>query len=81
MDTQKGFSLELDYEGLHYSGEVLPSEELDDNGFPIYFRVEIGGKLYAYICCGERGWRNRDEPHGHNGLINAIGNYIFDWYE
>jgi hypothetical protein len=81
MDNSEAFRLELDYDGRHYSGTVLPSEELDGKGFPVYFRVEIGGRLYAYICCGETGWHNRDTEKGHDGLINAIGEYIHDWYE
>jgi hypothetical protein len=81
MNITGAFKLSLDYEGRHYSGAILPSEEKDSKGFPIFFRVEIDGQLYAYICCGESGWHNRDEKGGHNALINAIGNYIHDWYE
>lgn len=81
MDDTKEFRLALDFEGKHYSGTILPSEEKDSHGFPVFFRIEIDGKLYAYICCGESGWHNRDEKGGHNALLNAIGEYIHDWYE
>ena len=81
MGTTGAFKLELDFEGKHYSGTILPSEEKDSQEFPVFFRIEIDGELYAYICCGERGWHNRDLKGGHNALINAIGDYIHDWYE
>jgi hypothetical protein len=81
MDFEHVFKLELDYEGKHYSGDILPSEEKDVNGFPVFFRIELEGRLYAYICCGETGWHNRDDRKGHDGLINAIGQYIHDRYE
>jgi hypothetical protein len=81
MDTTKTFPLELDYDGNHYSGTILPSDELDAKGLPVFYRVELDGKLFAYICCGELGWQRRDEPQAQSGLINAIGNYILEWYE
>jgi hypothetical protein len=81
MDNTGAFRLELDFDNKHYSGIILPSEEKDKKGFPVYFRVEINGRLYAYICCGETGWHNRDNKTGYDGLIDAIGKYIHEWYE
>lgn len=75
------FRLEVDFEGRHYTGVVLPSEDKDAKGFPVFFRVEIDGELYAYICCGEAGWNNRDNNKTDDGLISVIGQYIHDWYE
>jgi hypothetical protein len=81
MENTGAFRLELDYEGRHYTGMILPSEEKDHKGFPVFFRVEIDDELYAYLCCGEAGWHNRENKEGEDGLINAIGQYITDWYE
>jgi hypothetical protein len=80
METTGAFRLELDFEGRHYTGAILPSEEKDDKGFPVFFRVEIDGELFAYLCCGEAGWHNR-ENKAKDDLIQAIGQYITDWYE
>jgi hypothetical protein len=81
METTGAFKLSLDFDNRHYAGTILPSEEKDPNGFPIFFRIEIDGQLYAYICCGESGWHNRDKKGGHDALLNAIGKYIHNWYE
>jgi len=81
MDNTKEFKLELDFEGKHYTGSILPSEEKDNKDFPVFFRITIDGRLYAYICCGQNGWHDRDQKTGHNALINTIGEYIHDWYE
>jgi hypothetical protein len=81
MENTGAFRLELDFEGKHYTGMILPSEEKDNKDFPVFFRVEIDGELYAYLCCGEAGWYNRENKEGHGDLINAIGQYIAYWYE
>ena len=81
MDNAESFRLELDYEGKRYSGIITPSEEKDAADFPVFFRIEIGGELFTYICCGESGWHKRDAKGESDGLIAAIGDYIHDWYE
>ena len=73
------FPLELNYEGTHYSGTIEPSRELDEQGVPIHYRVIINGELFAYLCCGSNGW---DDNGSHpKNVINAIGEYIKEWYE
>jgi hypothetical protein len=81
METTGAFRLELDFENKHYTGAILPSEEKDNKGFPVFFRVEIDGQLFAYLCCGEAGWHNRENSTQKDDLINAIGQYITYWYE
>ncbi|HWB93317.1 MAG TPA: hypothetical protein VG605_15755 [Puia sp.] len=81
MEKDQQFRLSLDFEGKHYEGEVTPSEEKGQNGMPVYFRVVLGGEFFAYLCCGDYGWRERDDQTQSKGLINAIGQYIFDYYE
>jgi len=75
------FPLSLDFEGKHYTGAVTPSEEKGANGMPVYFRVTLAGELFAYLCCGDRGWREQDNSGKPMGLINAIGTYIREYYE
>ena len=81
MDTAKSFELSLDFEGRHYQGTITPSDEKGANGMPIYFRVMLGDELFAYLCCGDKGWRDRDGENQPKGLVDAIGNYIVDYYE
>jgi hypothetical protein len=81
MDTENSFPLSLDFEGKHYAGTITPSDEKGSNGVPVYFRVTFGDALFAYICCSDNGWMDRDGNNNHKGLINAIGAYIADYYE
>jgi hypothetical protein len=81
MRNDKTFPLSIDYEGHHYSGEVMPSEETGSNGTPVFFRVTIGGEFFAYLCCGDLGWNTMDDSGKQNGLVGAIGNYIMEYYE
>jgi len=81
MQKDKSFPLTLNYEGKHYQGSIMPSEEVGKNGVPVYFRVSLGDSLFAYLCCGDNGWKERDSTHAPSGLIKAIGDYITDFYE
>ncbi len=81
MSRDNSFALSLDFEGQHYSGMVTPSEDKGANGLPVFFRVTLGDQLFAYLCCGDNGWKDRNGTSQPKGLVNAIGNYIFDYYE
>ena len=80
MQKDQSFPLTLDYEGKHYRGMVIPSEELAKDGKPVYFRITLGGKLFAYLCCGDNVWTEKDSTDAPTGLIKAIGNYITNFY-
>ena len=80
MDIEKSFGLSLDFEGKHYDGVVTPSEEKGVNGMPIFFRVVLGDQFFAYLCCGDKGWKERDGEEQPKGLVGAIGNYIVEYY-
>jgi hypothetical protein len=59
----------------------MPSEEKGASGMPVFFRVELGDGLFAYLCCGDNGWKERDKNGRPKGLVNAIGSFIMDYYE
>ena len=48
---------------------------------PVYFRVVLGDKFFAHLCCSDSSWKDRDATGNSRGLVNAIGNYIMDYYE
>jgi hypothetical protein len=81
MDKEKTFQLSLDFEGKHYDGTITPSTEVAANGMPVYFRVVLGDQFFAYLCCADNGWGVRDGEDRSNGLVNAIGDYIAEYYE
>ena len=80
MQKENSFPLVLEYEGKRYKGMVMPSEEVAANGLPVYFRVSVCGTIFAYLCCGDNGWFERDKMNSSSGLISAIGKYISDFY-
>ena len=81
MNNDDAFPLSLDFEGKHYEGTIMPSVEKGPNGMPVYYRVTLGDELFAYLCCGDSGWSERDGSGQPGGLISAIGNYIVDYNE
>lgn len=81
MDTAESFEFSLDFEGKHYSGTITPSEEKGKSGVPVYFRVVLGDEFFAYLCCGDNGWKERDGEGRPKGLIDAIGKYIVEYFE
>jgi hypothetical protein len=81
MNNNDTFPLSLDFEGKHYEGTITPSAEKSPKGTPVYFRVTMGDQLFAYLCCGDNGWKEKDTTGQPKGLVTAIGNYIFEYYE
>lgn len=81
MGSEKSFPFSLDFEGQHYKGTITPSDEIGKTGMPVFFRVTIGDQLFAYLCCGDHGWLDRDGSGQPHDLLQAIGNYIGDYYE
>jgi hypothetical protein len=77
----QSFKLALDFEGQHYDGMITPASEKGVNGMPVFFRVVIGDELFAYLCCADHGWYVAEEQGQPKDLVNAIGNYIMDYYE
>jgi hypothetical protein len=80
MNTKAAFPLSLDFEGRHYAGTVTPSGDTDKNGTPVYYRVTLGDKFFAYLCCADNGWMERDGIIQPPALINAVGDYIRSHY-
>ena len=81
MDNQNRIPLSLDYEGKHYRGSITPSEEKGSNGIPVFFRVIVDGQFFAYLCCADHGWVDRDKSGTDPGLVGAIGEYVKRFYE
>jgi hypothetical protein len=81
MDNSHAFPLSLDFEGKHYRGKIVPSTEKDKNGLPVYFRVLIDNKFFAYLCCDALGWSEKDSDKEPTDLVKAIGTYITEFYK
>jgi hypothetical protein len=81
MTNDQSFPLSLNFDGKQYDGTITPSGEKGSKGLPIFFRVTLGDQLFAYLCCGDNGWREKDGAAKPNELVSAIGKYIMEHYE
>ena len=81
MVAEKSFKLSLTYNHRHYEGIITPSEKRGRDGIPECFHVVIDNKTFANLCCGDGGWTDREKNDQPDGLVNAIGNYILEYYE
>lgn len=81
QSQEEAIRLSLDFEGRHYEGTISPSRRKGANGMPVFFRVTLGDALFAYLCCTDNGWRAGNDKQPENSLVNAIGNYIMEYYE
>jgi len=81
MNKDARFPLTFDFEGRHYKGTVTPSEEKGKNDTPVYFRVTLDNRFFAYVCCADNGWMERDGKSKPPELVGVIGDYIRRFYE
>ena len=81
MDNNEAFQFSLNFDGEHYEGMITPSEEKGKDGTPVYFRVMIDKTLFAYLCCADNGWREKEGNSQSPELVNAIGEYIREYYK
>ena len=81
MNDLEAFPLTLDFDGKHYDGMITPSMEIGNDGQPVYYRVAIDKEFFAYLCCGNKGWMERDGEGKPSNLVTAIGDYINEYYD
>lgn len=82
MNNDATFPFKIDFEGTAYEGLITPSGETDKYGMPVYFRIKIGDKFFAYLCCADSVWGRKDSQDvGDEGLIQEIGEYIKAHYQ
>ena len=80
LNKRRTFPFSLRYEGESYEGDITPSAQTGKNGMPVYFRVTVRDKFFAYLCCGDTGWRAHEPKGNATGLIQAIIKVIGNYY-
>jgi len=70
--------LEFDYKNNHYEGVALPVMSACAEGICTQLDITLNKKHLGTIRRTDKGWRLTGTPQG---LTNAIGAIIFDWYE
>ena len=71
--------LEFEYKGIKYIGEGAPLASSCKNGACYELDITLNGERLGTIHCTEEGWRMIDIED--QGLVDAIGEEVFVWYE
>jgi hypothetical protein len=70
--------LNFEYKGKVYKGDGIPVMSSCDNGVCTEMDITLNQKHMGIIRCSPKGWKMTDVPQG---LVNAIGDQVFHWYE
>ncbi|MCL4638147.1 MAG: hypothetical protein M5Z89_04085 [Olivibacter sp.] len=70
--------LTFDYEGVHYEGEGIPITETCHEGVCYELSITLNDKNLGIIRCAKSGWKMDGVE---KGLVKAIGNQIFLYFE
>lgn len=70
--------LEFEYRGKNYKGMAIPVISSCADGICQQLDISLNKKHLGVIKCTHKGWRITGVPQG---LVNAIGDEIFHWYE
>lgn len=70
--------LHFDYRGKKYDGVGIPMMSSCHNGVCDRLDVTLNQKHIGVIRCTKDGWRLANTPQG---LVNAIGEKLYEWYE
>ena len=68
----------FNYKGKKYEGVGLPMMSGCHDGICDRLDVTLNKKHVGTIRCTKNGWRLPDAPQG---LANAIGQQVFEWYQ
>jgi hypothetical protein len=69
----------IEYKGTKYNGEALPLKDSCREGVCFELDVTLNNEHLGTIHCTRAGWRM--DHVADQGLVNAIGEEIFLWYE
>lgn len=79
--TIEAFPVEFDFDGIHYSGEAVPLGRENAEGMPQKFNILLNKKIYFHVEYTPEGWKALEEGILPQYLAEAVGNFIFDYYE
>jgi hypothetical protein len=71
--------LNFEYKGKTYIGDGMPVISSCEDGVCKELDITLNKEHLGIIRCTEKGWRMNDVKG--QGLVNAIGEHVFDWYE
>jgi hypothetical protein len=77
--TKAIIPIEFSYRGTYYKGMGRPVPPTCHDGVCFELDVMLNGEQLGIIHYAEKGW-HMDHVHDQ-GLVDAIGNEVFLWYE
>jgi hypothetical protein len=79
-NTPNDVPLRILWAGQAYKGTAKPIVQTYKDGVYLEHAVTLNGHYIGMIQCTGESWR-MDNRGVAQGLVDAIGNYIFMWYE
>jgi hypothetical protein len=71
--------IDIEYKGTRFTGKAVPLRSSCHDGVCFELDVTLNGTPMGTIHCTRGGWRM--DHQADPGLVNAIGEEIFLWYE
>jgi hypothetical protein len=71
--------LEIEYKNMIYKGEGIPVTPTCKEAICFELDITLNGKKLGLIHCTDDGWQM--DQVKDQGLVDAIGEEIFLWYE
>jgi hypothetical protein len=71
--------IEIEYQGETFTGEAIPVSQTCHDGVCDELDITLNDKHLGIIKCTKSGWKMDGAPD--QGLVDAIGEEIFFWYE
>ena len=81
-EPSESFPIEIDVDGTPYSGEVIAlAYPAKTDKPPSQFSVLLNRQLYFHIECLPEGWRMPEHEIVPKRIVDAVGNFIREYYE
>lgn len=78
----ESFPIEIDVDGNSYAGEVIALRyAARTEKIPNQFSVLLNRKLYFHLESLPEGWRMPEHEFYPRSLVDAVGNFIQQYYE
>lgn len=78
----ESFPIEIDVDGTYYTGEVIAlANRANRTDMPNQYSVLLNRKLYFHVECLPEGWRMPEHEFYPKSLVEAVGNFIQEYYE
>ena len=79
MNEEKIFDIEFECGGKHYKGWVNPSDEINEQEFPVSFHVVLDNVSFGYLSFANGTWSSDEQRPA--ALVESIGQELQQRYQ